>query len=206
MREIGQSIGEIEQTVEDTDNEGVIELPFPHDILIRNFTGILGNVDSSQVQIGDYNSVHAELKRRGLSQAERNELETILDALERLDQQVGRMEAFGAQPMEPFVACLSEIENGDLFVGIYAHRYGYIPTGSTTSITEAEFRHARNLNKPTFCFVVEANHPWPPEMIESEPGRTKFVALKTAIACCCVRDTFTTPDNISFKIETLAAT
>ena len=48
---------------------------------IRNFTGILGDVDSSQVQIGDYNGIHAELKRRGLPQVERNELENILDAL-----------------------------------------------------------------------------------------------------------------------------
>ena len=122
------------------------------------------------------------------------------EALERLRQQVRRMESFGARPVEPSDACLSEIEDCDLFVGIYAHRYGYIPDGSMVSITEAEFRHARELNKPIFCFVVEANHPWPPEMIESEPGRTKLIALKAEISSSLVRDTFTTPEDLASKV------
>ncbi len=48
---------------------------------IQNFTGVLGNVQVENLQIGDYNSIHAELKRRGLPQEERNELENILDGL-----------------------------------------------------------------------------------------------------------------------------
>jgi hypothetical protein len=124
------------------------------------------------------------------------------EALERLNQQVGRMEIFGARPVEPSDACLSEIGDCDLFVGIYAHRYGYIPDGSMVSITEAEFRHARKLNKPIFCFVVEVNYPWPPEMIENEPGRTMLTALKAEISSSIVRDTFTTPDNLAYKIAT----
>jgi hypothetical protein len=70
------------------------------------------------------------------------------------------------------------------------------------SITEAEFRHARKLNKPIFCFMVEANHPWPPEMIENEPGRAKLIALKAALSSSLVRDTFTTPENLGYKIAT----
>jgi len=124
------------------------------------------------------------------------------EALERLGQQVGRMEIFGARPVEPSDACLSEIEECDLFVGIYAHRYGYIPDDSMISITEAEFLQARKLNKPIFCFVVEADHPWPPEMIENEPGRAKLIALKTALSSSFVRDTFTTPENLAYKIAT----
>jgi Domain of unknown function (DUF4062) len=125
-----------------------------------------------------------------------------VEALERLGQQVGRMEIFGARPMEPSDACLSEIEDCDLFVGIYAHRYGHVPDGSTVSISEAEIRHARTHNKAIFCFVVEDNHPWPPEMIESEPGRTKLIALKAEISSSLVRDTFTTPENLALKIAT----
>ena len=127
---------------------------------------------------------------------------TATEALERLGQRVERMEIFGARPVEPSDACLSEIEDCDLFVGIYAHRYGHIPDGSMVSITEAEFRHARKHNKPIFCFVVEDNHPWPPAMIESEPGRTKLIALKAEISSSFVRDTFTTPEDLAYKIAT----
>ena len=51
-------------------------------------------------------------------------------ALERLNQQVGRMEVFGARPDEPAKACVDEIDQCGIFVGIYAHRYGFVPQGS----------------------------------------------------------------------------
>lgn len=124
------------------------------------------------------------------------------EALQRLDHQVGRMEIFGARPVEPSVACLSEIEDCELFVGIYAHRYGHIPHDSAGSITEAEFRHAKTLKKPVFCFVVDANHPWPSKMMEREPGRTKLMELKQEINSSFMRDTFTTPENLALKIST----
>jgi hypothetical protein len=53
------------------------------------------------------------------------------------------MEAFGARPIESTEPCLDEIEESDLFVGIYAHRYGYVPAGSAVSMTEQEFLHAK---------------------------------------------------------------
>ena len=70
------------------------------------------------------------------------------DVLDRLGHRVLRMETFGARPDEPASAFISEIEACDLFIGIYAHRYGYIPPGSTISITEQEFNCARDKAKP----------------------------------------------------------
>ena len=48
-------------------------------INISNFKGVLGDVFSSTLQIGDYSSIHDSLKEKGVSQKERNELENILD-------------------------------------------------------------------------------------------------------------------------------
>lgn len=48
---------------------------------IQNFSGVLGNVTDSNVQVRNYNAVHGELKRLGVSQEARNELENILDEL-----------------------------------------------------------------------------------------------------------------------------
>jgi hypothetical protein len=124
------------------------------------------------------------------------------EALERLGQQAGRMEVFGARPEEPQEACLREIDACDIFVGIYAHRYGYLPQGSERSITESEFRHAKSSGKPIFCFVVDEQYPWPPPMIEDEPGRTKLRAFKTEIGTSLVRETFTSPENLALKLAT----
>lgn len=46
---------------------------------IENFSGVLGDVSESNLQIGDYNSIHSSLKKLGVSQEERNELEKIMD-------------------------------------------------------------------------------------------------------------------------------
>jgi uncharacterized protein DUF4062 len=37
------------------------------------------------------------------------------------------MEDYGARPNDATCACLDEIDQSDLFVGVYAHRYGYVP-------------------------------------------------------------------------------
>ena len=50
--------------------------------VINNFGGIVGNVLGSQVQIGDYASIHGKLKNRGIEQCDRNEIEDILDDLD----------------------------------------------------------------------------------------------------------------------------
>lgn len=48
---------------------------------IKSFKGILGNVASSTIQVGDYPSIHSALKEKGVSQKERNELENLLDEI-----------------------------------------------------------------------------------------------------------------------------
>jgi hypothetical protein len=103
------------------------------------------------------------------------------EALERLGHKVNRMEIFGARPDEPKEACLKEIDECDLFVGIYAYRYGYVPSGSLISITEQEYNHAIQKGRPAFCFFINEDHPWLPKLVDSGPERTKLNNLKTRI-------------------------
>ncbi len=124
------------------------------------------------------------------------------EALERLDQQVSRMEMFGARPDEPTAASLAEVERCDLFIGVYAHRYGFVPSHREVSVTEEEFIYARKLGKPVFCFLVDDDHPWRPRLIEGEPGRTKLTSFKQRIETTVVRERFSTPEDLAFKIAT----
>jgi AbiTii len=48
---------------------------------IQKFTGIIGNVSHSNVQLYDYSSIHQTLKESGVPQSERNALENIMDEL-----------------------------------------------------------------------------------------------------------------------------
>jgi hypothetical protein len=127
--------------------------------------------------------------------------ETI-DALGRLDLQSIGMEYFGARPEEPLKACLSEIDECDLFIGIYAHRYGSNSKGFNISITEEEFNYARIKHKPVFCFLVNKDYNWPEEFIEGEPGKSKLGNFKSVIEREVVRESFTTPENLAKMVAT----
>ena len=123
-------------------------------------------------------------------------------ALERLGLQVARMEAFGAMPDDATEASFEEVEGSELFVGIYAQRYGYVPPDSTSSITESEFDYAYNLRRPPFCFFIDSEYPWPQELIEQNPGKEKLAAFKARIETLVVRDVFTTPDVLATRVAT----
>ena len=124
----------------------------------------------------------------------------VAEVVERLGQHGVRMEVFGARTAAATTASLEEVEECDIFVGIYAHRYGCVPPGSTTSITRMEFERARQLNKPMFCYVVDQDHSWPPRHIEEEPGRTLLVEFKKELATGSLPEPFTTPEDLAFKV------
>ncbi len=124
----------------------------------------------------------------------------VIDILLRLKVQPIAMEFFGADPNEPKQVCADEIQDCSLFIGIYAHRYGFIPEGDQKSITEQEFNLAHELGKPCFCYVVDEDHPWLPKMIEDEPGKSKLAAFKAQLDKALTRDTFTTADNLAAKV------
>lgn len=48
---------------------------------IQNFIGVLGEVKSEEIQIGNYNLIESKLKKCNVSQSERDELKTIIDGL-----------------------------------------------------------------------------------------------------------------------------
>jgi hypothetical protein len=110
------------------------------------------------------------------------------------------METFGARPEEPTTACLSDVDVCEVFIGIYAHRYGFIPKGSEISITELEFDHARKKGKPILAFIVDPQHPWPEDWIEGEPGKSRLLTFRKKIEASLVRDLFNTPEDLAVRV------
>lgn len=49
------------------------------------------------------------------------------------------MEHWPAADCDSLALCLGKVDEADLFVGIYAHRYGWVPPGQERSITELEY-------------------------------------------------------------------
>ncbi len=122
-----------------------------------------------------------------------------IDAIERLGQHAERMEIFGAKPIEPLEACLNEVDSCDLFIGIYAYRYGFIPQGARFSITQLEYKQAIKSKKPVFCFIIDENLSSLSKE-EDETGKTKLERFKSQIKRKYIVERFTTPDDLGLKV------
>ena len=122
-------------------------------------------------------------------------------AVEGTSYQAVKMEVFGARSEEPLDACLKEIEQSNLFIGIYAFRYGFIPEGTDISITEMEYLHAKKIGKPIYCFLLdEEKQPWLKKWIEGEPGESRLRDFKKRIQKDHICAFFTTPDDLGMKV------
>ena len=122
-------------------------------------------------------------------------------AVEGTNYQAGKMEVFGARSEEPVKACLQEVEECQIFIGIYALRYGFVPDGSSISITEMEYLHAKKQGKEIYCFILdEENQGWLTKWIEDEPGKSKLKDLKQRIQKAHACEYFTTPDDLRAKV------
>ena len=89
----------------------------------------------------------------------------VFDALRQSGYQVIAMEEYVATDQRPVDKCLKDVEKADIYIGLFAFRYGYVPPAQHNnpkgwSITELEFRRAEALNKPCLTFVVKDTTPW----------------------------------------------
>ena len=73
----------------------------------------------------------------------------------------------------PLGKCLEDVAASDLYVGVFAHRYGYVPdydNPDRRSITELEYRQAQTLGIPRLLFLLEVAAPWPPPQMDAFTG------------------------------------
>ena len=67
------------------------------------------------------------------------------------------MEYYVAEDTRPVIKCLADVAACDVYVGIFAWRYGWQPKDDNPdqlSITEMEFRQAEKTGKPCFIFLL----------------------------------------------------
>ncbi len=69
------------------------------------------------------------------------------------------MENYKSTSEKPLDKCIKDIRSCDIFVGIYAFRYGYIPKGFNKSITHLEYEEACKWNKICLLFVIGEEKP-----------------------------------------------
>jgi hypothetical protein len=94
-------------------------------------------------------------------------------ALRQLGHDVVAMEDYVATDQRPLAKCLADVAACDVYVGIFAHCYGYVPVEDNPdqrSITELEYRHAASLDIPSLIFLLDEAAPWPPPLMDAHTG------------------------------------
>lgn len=89
----------------------------------------------------------------------------VYEALRKAGHQVIAMEDYVAGDQRPVDKCLKDVEAADIYIGLFAFRYGYIPPAQHDnpkglSITELEYRRAEALRKPCLTFAVSDTTAW----------------------------------------------
>ena len=100
-----------------------------------------------------------------------------------------RRQGFLAMPMEDLPASdegaiavsLGMVDNADIYLGILAHRYGYVPKGHDISITEMEYNRAGERGIPRLMFVMHEEHAIRVGDVEMGEGAEKLKAFKQRV-------------------------
>jgi Domain of unknown function (DUF4062) len=125
----------------------------------------------------------------------------VRDALAQLEAIVRGMEHFGSKPGCPVDECLRVVSSCQVYIGIFAMRYGSIPDGYDQSMTHLEYDAAQRLELPSLIYIIdEENQPILPKHVETGPGAEKLRALKEQPKKRHVVSFFTTPEDLRAHI------
>jgi formylglycine-generating enzyme required for sulfatase activity len=101
--------------------------------------------------------------------------EAVYHTLRQMGHDVIAMEDYVATDQRPVDKCLADVAACDLYVGIFAWRYGYQPPHTNPaqkSITELEYRQARTTGKTCLLFLLSEKADWPLEWRDVSSGAT----------------------------------
>ena len=122
--------------------------------------------------------------------------EAVYHALRQMRHDVIAMEDYVANDQRPVEKCLNDVADSDLYIGIFAWRYGYIPSGINPehkSITELEYRKAKREGKTCLIFILAQDAPWPPTAMDAVTGEGNRGDLISAL-----RDEFIREKTVKF--------
>jgi hypothetical protein len=110
------------------------------------------------------------------------------------------MEFFEAMAFGATAGSKQKLDGADLYVGIFAHRYGYIEAGQDKGITEIEFDHATERGLDRLCFLVDPDWPWPDSLIDRQ-NDARLAAFKAGIEKNVIRALFRSPEDFQGKLR-----
>jgi hypothetical protein len=118
--------------------------------------------------------------------------------------QVTAMEDYVANDERPLAKCLADVAGCDLYVGIFAWRYGFVPKQDNPqnhSITELEYRHAKTNGKACLIFLVDEEAAWKRQFQDSvtkeNDAGARIEALRKEVGDAHMVSFFDSPEQLA---------
>jgi uncharacterized protein DUF4062 len=134
----------------------------------------------------------------------------VARVLRQMGHTVVGMEEYVAEGMRPLDRCLAHVDECDLYVGIFAWRYGYVPKGGkgkppSVSITASELYRADKGKKRPLTFLLDPKTSWPTYFIDAitgeNEGGVRIKELRDDIASRFLAGLFTTPEDLARQVS-----
>ncbi|WP_460915790.1 HEAT repeat domain-containing protein [Plantactinospora veratri] len=126
-------------------------------------------------------------------------------ALRRLRVEDMSMESYVAEDHRPLARCLAEVNECDVYVGIFAWRYGFVPPGHDRSITELEYRQALAGGKPCLIFLLDEEAPWPRRFVDRGRDADRIERLRAELSDRHMCSTFHDPADLAAMVTAAVA-
>src|ERR1043165_5722535 len=124
----------------------------------------------------------------------------VMDACLSLDVFPSMMEHMPATDADAIGASLKMVDGADIYIGIFANRYGYVPEDENISITEMEYQRAIERHIPTLIFLIDPQHPPITGESETPENVTKLHTLKEKLKKQHVVNFFKSPDDLRANV------
>jgi tetratricopeptide (TPR) repeat protein len=120
----------------------------------------------------------------------------VLDACLRMEAHPEMMEHLPASNADALAESRRLVDKADIYLGVFAFRYGYVPEGSDISITEMEYNRAAERDIPRLIFLMRDDYPIKPSDVERGDGARKLDALKERLKKERVINYFGSPEDL----------
>lgn len=135
--------------------------------------------------------------------------EAVRVALHKIKQNVNAMEYYVASDQRPLEECLQDVAKCDVYIGIFAWRYGHVPRRqdlqNDKSITELEYREASKCGKRRLIFIAKKGGSWPPDLMDAVTGEnergTRMEALRKELGEEHGVAFFGDPDDLALQVS-----
>ncbi|MFY0629555.1 MAG: DUF4062 domain-containing protein [Flavobacteriaceae bacterium] len=120
----------------------------------------------------------------------------VMDACLRADTFPNMMEHLPAMDADAIEASLAMVDESEIYIGIFAHKYGYVPDGHSISITEMEYNRAVERGIPKLIFIISDEVAVKPKDFDKGDAAEKLEKLKKKLKKNKVAGFFESPENL----------